>query len=155
MMLRDIEINVRKTNWALLVRNLRGNLGFFEVWLNQGVGDVNLFLTILRPRLKDQYIPGWVGEIESSSRALFYRNISGFYFQPYLDVITIQKFRIAMIKLRVSSHRLEVETGRWSGPVSKPLEDRKYHISNKLKDEFHFLFECPLYTDLRRQYLSR
>ena len=50
MMLRDIEVNDRKTNWALLVRNLLGNLGFFEVWLNQGFGDVNLFLTSVRHR---------------------------------------------------------------------------------------------------------
>ena len=107
MMLRDIEINDWKTNWTLLVRDLLGNLGFFEVWLNQGVGDVNLFLTIVQQRLKDQYIQGWMGEIENSSRALFYRYISGFYFQPYL-VITIRKFcttiRTAMTKLRVSSH---------------------------------------------------
>ena len=35
MMLRDLEINDRKINWAILVRNLLSNLGFFEVWLNQ------------------------------------------------------------------------------------------------------------------------
>ena len=72
----------------------------------------------------------------------FNRNISGFYFQPYLDVITIRKFRTAMTKLRVSSQRLEVETGRWSSPVSKPFDERKWPICNKLEDEFHFLFEC-------------
>ena len=60
-----------------------------------------------------------------------------------------------MAKLRVSSHRLEVEIGRWYSPVSKPFDERKCHIRNKLEDEFHFLFECPLYTDLRRHYLSR
>ena len=56
MMLRDIEINGRKTNWASLVKNLLANLDFFEVWLNQGVGNVNQFLAVLRQRLKDQYI---------------------------------------------------------------------------------------------------
>ena len=58
----------------------------------------------------------------------------------YLDVITIRKFRTAMTKLRVSSHRLEVETGRLSRPVSKPFDERKCHICNKLEDEFHFFF---------------
>ena len=67
----------------------------------------------------------------------------------------ITKFRTAMTKLRVSYYRLEVETGRWSRPVSNPFDERKCHICNKLEDEFHFRFECPLYTDLRRQYLSR
>ena len=137
-MLRDIEINGRKINWAILVRNQLGNLGFFEVWLNQGVGNVNQFLTVLRQRLKDQYMQD-----------------SDFCIQPYLNLITIRKFRTAMTKLRVSSHRLEVEIGRWSRPVSTPFDERKCRICDKLEDEFHFLFECSLYIDLRKQYISR
>ena len=155
MMLRDLEINDRKINWAILVRNLLSNLGFFEVWLNQGVWDVKLFLTMLRQRIKYQFIQGWAGEIQNSSRARFYRNITEFHFQPYLDIINIRKFRTAMTKLRVSSHRLEVETGRWTRPVSIPFDERKCHICDRLEDEFHFLFECPFYNELRTQYLSR
>ena len=60
-----------------------------------------------------------------------------------------------MSKLRVSSHRLEIETGRWTWPVSTPFDERKCHICDRLEDEFHFLFECPLYNDLRTQYLNR
>ena len=60
-----------------------------------------------------------------------------------------------MIKLRVSSHRLEVETGRWTRPVSTPFNGRKCRICDKLEDEFHFIFECLLYTELRQQYLHR
>ena len=71
MMLRDIEINDRK-------ENLLANLGFFEVWLNQGVGNINQFLAVLRQRLKDQYIQDWSNALENSSRARFYSNISGF-----------------------------------------------------------------------------
>ena len=71
MMLRDLEINDRKINWASLVRNLLSNLGFFEVCLNQEVGDVKLFLTMLRQRIKDQFIQGWAGEIQNSSTARF------------------------------------------------------------------------------------
>ena len=83
MMLRDLEINDRKINWAILVRNLLSNLGFFGVWLNQGAVDVKLFLTILRQRIKDQFIQGWAGEMQNSTRARFYRNITEFHFQPF------------------------------------------------------------------------
>ena len=38
-MLRDIEINERKVNWAFLVRQLLCNLGFREVWMQQNVGN--------------------------------------------------------------------------------------------------------------------
>ena len=73
------------------------------------MGNVNQFLAVLRKRLKDQYIQDWSNALENSTRVRFYRNISGFYFQPHLEFITINKFRIAMTKLRVSSNQIEVE----------------------------------------------
>ena len=76
----------------------------------------------------------WSNEINNSSRARFNRNISDFCIQPYLNLITIRKFRTAMTKLRVSSHRLEVEIGRWSRPVSTPFDERKCRICDKLED---------------------
>ena len=45
-MLTDIDINDRKINWALLVKQLISNLGFSEVWLQQNVGDVDIFLIL-------------------------------------------------------------------------------------------------------------
>ena len=43
---------------------------------------------------------------------LFYRQIATFWFSDYLEIVNIKKFRIASTKLRVSSHRLEIEMGR-------------------------------------------
>ena len=60
-----------------------------------------------------------------------------------------------MSKLRVSSHRLEIEVGRWSRPNRTPLDERKCFRCQKLEDEFHFLFECELHSDLRHRYLKR
>ena len=135
MMLSDIEINARNINWASLVKNLLSRLGFFEVWLNQGVGNVNQFFTVLQQRLKDQYIQDWSSALENSSRALFYRNIADFKFQSYFEIISVKKFRTAMTKLRVSSHRLEVETGRWTRPVSTLKQSYK-----EATFQTHFLF---------------
>lgn len=114
-----------------------------------------MFLCILRQRLNDHFFQTWNGELENSSRAIFYRNIADFHFQEYLDIITVRKFRTALTKLRVSSHRLEVETGRWARPNSIPFEERKCKTCNQLEDEFHFLFECSIYTDLRRNHIRR
>ena len=55
------------------------------------------------------------------------------------------------IFFRVSAHRLEVETGRWHKPVAVPFNERKCRTClNCLEDEFHFLLECPLYHELRK-----
>ena len=54
----------------------------------------------------------------------------------------------------MSSHRLEIESGRWGKPNSIPLEERKSAFCQVL-DEYHFVLECPAYKDLRKQYISQ
>ncbi len=59
MMLNDIERLPTVKNWASLVKNILAELGFYHVWLSQGVGDVTQFLTILKQRLKDTFVQNW------------------------------------------------------------------------------------------------
>ena len=51
-----------------------------------------------------------------------------------------------MTPLRVSSHRVEIESGRWNKHRAIPLDDRKCKNCSILEDEFHFILECRLYT---------
>ena len=52
MMVNDIEEMPNKTNWASLVRQLLMPLGFYEVWLAQGVANSNAFLSVFKQRIK-------------------------------------------------------------------------------------------------------
>ena len=56
MMLNDVEDHPTKINWAILVRNLLSELGVYEVWAQQGVGNYNLFLSLLKQRLMDTFV---------------------------------------------------------------------------------------------------
>jgi hypothetical protein len=42
-MLNDIENQPQKSNWASCVKNILSRLGFYHVWLAEGVGDFNIF----------------------------------------------------------------------------------------------------------------
>ena len=42
-MMTDIENKPDCVNWASKVRDLLPNSGFYGVWLNQGVGNKNMF----------------------------------------------------------------------------------------------------------------
>lgn len=155
MMLNDGELYPLKQNWALSVKQLLQRLGFLEVWLAQGVGNEQLFLEVLKIRVKDIFMQEWHSRLEASTRARFYYVIANFQYQSYLDIINIEKFRISLSKLRLSSHRLEVETGRWAKPNKVPYENRKCKVCGVLEDEFHFVLECPLYIELRVKYISK
>ena len=54
-MLQDVEAHPNKVNWAVLVRNLLAELGFYEIWVQQGVGNYNVFISLFKQRLTDNY----------------------------------------------------------------------------------------------------
>ena len=156
MMLRDMELKPNAVNWASLVKHLLMSLGFYEVWLAQGVGDYKAFISVLKLRLSDNFIQNWHARLELSSRASFYTNVATFQLQPYLEKINIVKFQKAVSRLRVASHRLEIEAGRWLRPNRTPINERKCRVCNVLEDEYHFVIECSLlYKELRDKYIPK
>ena len=104
---------------------------------------------------KDVFTQQWHARLENSTRARCYLTFATFKYQKYLDNLNIVKYRKSLSRLRLSSHRLEVEVGRWAKPNKIPYEDRKCQVCNVLEEEFHVLLECPLYTDLRKVYIHR
>ncbi len=48
---------------------------------------------------------------------------------------------------------LEIETGRWQ---SKPVEERisKVCESGEVENEFHFIFSCTLYNNIRATFVQ-
>ena len=154
-MLNDLNLQPLKQNWASSVKNLLSRVGFLHVWEAQGVGNENAFLNIFKQRIKDIFTQDWHSRLENSTRARCYLTFANFKYQKYLDFLNIVKYRKCLSRLRLSSHRLEVEVGRWVKPNKIPYENRKCRICNVLEDEFHFLLECPLYDNLRKVYINK
>ena len=154
MQIEDMRNNPDKFNWASSVKQLLSKYGFMNVWLSQGVENSNS-LQIFKQRVRDIFIQEWHKRFENSTRARFYVNIANFKHQTYLDNLTVKKFQQNLTRFRVSSHRLEIECGRWTRPEKTPLDNRKCRICNALEDEFHFILECPLYEDLRKQLINK
>ena len=80
LMLYDITEIPNIKNWVSLVKNLLSNLGFFPVWVAQGVGDEKIFLSIFRQRVSDHFNQNWQQRLNESSKASFYRHICVFNF---------------------------------------------------------------------------
>ena len=75
-------------------------------------------------------------------------------FEDYLKNIEIQKYRVALTRIRLSSHNLMVERGRWGSPKL----DIKWRVCKScgvVKDEYHCLVECERYRDLQKLYLNK
>lgn len=68
--------------------------------------------------------------------------------EPYVNCNMKRRQRSLCAQLRAGVLPLEVEVGRYKGV---PEEDRLCAVCDLslVEDEFHFMFYCPLYNDLR------
>ena len=84
-----------------------------------------------------------------SSRRRAYADLNGsFTYHPVYTSNVPEKARMAFTKLRLGSHRLKIETGRWS---RIPRDERLCHCL-EVQTETHVLLSCPLTESLRRSY---
>ena len=68
-------------------------------------------------------------------------------FEPYLNIGN-NNHRKAITKLRLSSHRLEIEVGRWKKLTREERICRSCEL-RKVENETHFLFEWSRYMQKR------
>ena len=63
-MLQDVEAHPKKVNLAVLDRNMLSELGFYEVWLQQVVGSLHVFISLFKQRLIDNYVINYKHTVE-------------------------------------------------------------------------------------------
>ena len=168
------------TSWSLFVRRLLYENRFGCVWETDAVG-INhaLFIKQFELRLMDTFQQVYRADIANSNRcSLYYRLNREFVMAGYLNKVHIQSHRRAMSKLRLSSHRLMIERGRWlkiipdnrlcTGTIAATCltylncMDHKNdawgvdNVSNShvIEDEFHVICICPRYTDIRNEFIK-
>ena len=105
--------------------------------------------------LKNKYIDLWKKKVESSTKLDSYRKFKYEHkAEDYLDIIpTINGKRDYKI-FRTSNHKLAIEALRYKRPVV-PREQRlcEFCNQNEIEDEYHTIFSCKIYADLRVTFL--
>ena len=87
-------------------------LGMTELWTNQDT-ILTMRLNTIKQRLLHHYYQSWYSNINNSWRLNTYCIFKHtFNLEPYLDNNTNKRFRIALRRYRLSSHKLEIEHGR-------------------------------------------
>jgi len=84
-MCNDMTTEPNIVNWCSLLRDLLFLIGLPGAWFFQDVGDVKLFLKIVKTQKNDIFLQHWHTRVDCSSRALFYKHVADFKFQPYSD----------------------------------------------------------------------
>jgi len=112
---------------AKQVRDMLHNIGFSYVWYFTESVNETMFIPILRQRLRDIYITHWhIGLNTCTSMRLYKQIKTTIDRSTYLDILETPKYRKVISQLRLSSHKLTIETGRHN-KIS--LNDRSAHIA--------------------------
>ena len=107
--------------------------------------------------LKAKYSQHWKMKIDTSKRLEFYSKIKkDFIEEPFLNVVQNFDAKRDYFKFRTSNHSLFIETGRYCRPIL-PRENRfcKFCQNNEVEDEIHLLFDCNMYSELRKTFLDK
>ena len=142
-------------NWLSKVRDLLCSTGFAEVWLFPKSVIKERFIPILKDRLKDVYIGQWYSAVEISTSLSLYREIKPTFDRArYLQIMDNFKLRNAISRIRLSSHKLAIETGRHH-KIEREQRICDICKSTDIEDEYHFIIICPIYSDLREQHINK
>jgi hypothetical protein len=94
----------------------------------------------------------WTQEVNDcikNPKLRLYKEIKeSFDVEPYL-YINVEKYRVALSRLRLSSHHLGIEVGRHARPIIPADQRFCTTCTDKIDDEIHFLIECQKYQGLR------
>jgi hypothetical protein len=142
--------NLGHNTWLSEVKNILAKAELSNLW------DSHPSLGVakhVRRHMELVYRNNWMDEVNDSLRNPKLRTYTlvKLDFSPELYLyINIQKYRVALSRLRLSSHHLAIETGRHAHPVI-PAHQRicsKCDL-NVVDDEIHFITECSKYQTIR------
>ena len=136
-----------QNSWSRRINDIIDCLGFTDIRI--AYNNQFNYYPLFRERLRDQSIQNWAEGINSMPKLSMYCKFkTEFCFEFYLGYLQNIKFIHTFAAFRLSSHKLEIEAGRF---VNKPQEERFCQICNNgcIENEYHFLLYCPKYSALR------
>ena len=105
--------------------------------------------------MQDIAVQTWYENFHNNSKVSWLSEIKKeLKFEPYLGIILVKRYRVALCKFRCANHNLNVEVGRHNeiekcNRFCKYCKDKGIYIC---EDEQHMLIECEQYAGLRIKY---
>ena len=139
----------KSNTWCGNFHSLLQSLDMNLIWEHQGSSS---YKTSIKSSIQTKYEQDWLTTINSDLQRKLrtYKTFkTSFKMENYILSQKLEK-RKYFTKLRISSHNLHIETGRYNRPKTAP-NDRICALCNSgdIEDEFHFMLKCTLYDQER------
>ena len=150
-----VDCNNGAINWASRVKSLLDMFGFSYVWHDPTSVDCLNFHNVFKRRAVEVFYQSWSNTISiSPSLRLYCYYKKTIVYENYLDFVP-KKYRISLSQLRLSSHALRIETGRYGNQrIDRHLRTCQLCNSTDIEDEYHCIIICPLYDSIRKKFIK-
>ena len=116
--------------------------------------DIAIVKTFVR-LMKQKCISYWKNILQHSQKLEFYRSFKNEHtISNHLDLTRGTAERKALVKLRISNHKLMIEQGKYN-QISGENRHCPLCGSNQIEDEVHFLFHCSKYSIIRNNFYHK
>ena len=148
--------NNSEVSWDATMKSVLESNGMMNFYVNEPVREFPFVYKRLFQQLIDNFHQRSLENIKDDSSKLrtygLVKTEAGM--EDYLQRVKNVKIRSQVTKLRLSNHRLAIETGRHSVPKVPRGERFCPFCPGHVEDEFHFLFECAALRHLRCRLLD-
>ena len=143
----------RRSKWINYIQGILEKTGKTNIWIKQDRLNNKCVHKTIKQTLLDNFHQNWNSDTNESSKGKQYRLFkSNTSIEKYLTVLPKTRY-ISLIKFRTANHRFPIETGRWENIDISERKCLKCN-DNRLGDEFHYLFECPVFKSERLKFLE-
>ena len=129
-----------------------------QIMTHYSTGDSTVFVRAFEQRVTDCYTQSWHSDCMKNNKLNMYTNIKSLLEpEKYLTCVTNTKFKSSLARFRCSSHKLAIETGRWTN--TEAAERTCILCANHgevfIESEYHFLLVCLTYRELRDKFIPK
>ena len=131
--------------WTNFVFRYLDTLGFSFVRNSPSLLQTNV--TIIKRRILDTIRQDQISIIRNSSKTHFISSMYNYFIDrvPYVDKLRKRNERAILCKIRISSHKLAIETGRYIG-LADSCRNCITCKQTCIENELHFLLQCPAHA---------
>ena len=144
----DLACRSKCYNYASSIRDILSYFDHESTWTNQKF-PYDSIPTSLTNSFYEKYACSWSAALSNSEKLISYRLYKTDFKRENYLLFNPPEARSRLTKLRTSSHRLEIESGRYHIPKI-PREKRFCkNCTNQVEDEFHVIMSCVKYDTIR------
>jgi hypothetical protein len=143
------EKHVETKTWCVYTKKLLEELGWGELWETERVGNEKDWEKWVREKIHEREEKLWYDEMKTKPKLRTYITLKHKLEREQYLGIRNRYGAPELTKLRGGTNRLRIEKGRYT---QLPVEERicLFCSRNEVEDEKHFMLNCSLYDDLRK-----